>query len=93
LLRNRAVEVIDRTYLHGKAQVVLDLPPTEQGLVDEPFSPLHAAARGLGGLNAVCGAGKLVQLVPGRFDPDNPNACPSCVEALREEVNSLEQTL
>jgi rRNA maturation protein Nop10 len=39
---------------------------------------LHAAERRLQGLCAVCGAGKIIQLVPGRFDPDDQRACPVC---------------
>lgn len=55
----------------------------EQGRTSEPFSPVHAGVRGLGGLSAACGAGKLVQLVPGRFQSDAPDACPACTEAVR----------
>jgi hypothetical protein len=39
---------------------------------------LHAAERILDGLDAFCGAGKIIQLVPGRFDPKDRDACPSC---------------
>jgi hypothetical protein len=39
---------------------------------------LHAAERRLQGLCAVCGAGKIIRLVPGRFDPADDRACPVC---------------
>jgi rRNA maturation protein Nop10 len=39
---------------------------------------LHAAERTLEGLCAFCGAGKIVTLVPGRFNPDDRRACPIC---------------
>jgi hypothetical protein len=49
----------------------------EEGFVAEnPY--LHAARRNLDGLCAACGAGIIVQVVPGRFDPDDQRACPSC---------------
>jgi hypothetical protein len=39
---------------------------------------LHAAQRTLDGLCAVCGAGRILQLLPGRFDPEDRRACPEC---------------
>jgi hypothetical protein len=39
---------------------------------------VHAAERILDGLDAFCGAGNIVQLVPGRFDPKDRHACPRC---------------
>jgi len=55
----------------------------EQGRTDDAFSPVHVGVRALSGLKAACGAGRLVQLIPGRFDPDGPDTCPACGEALR----------
>jgi len=43
---------------------------------------LHAAKKRIDGTSALCGAGRIVQVVPGRFDSDDPNACPRCVEAV-----------
>jgi hypothetical protein len=57
----------------------------EQGRTDDPHSPVHAGVRGFGGLSAACGAGRLVQLVPGRFDTDGRDVCPDCADAVREE--------
>ena len=39
---------------------------------------VHAARRRLSGLCAVCGAGTIIRLIPGRFDPDDQRACPEC---------------
>jgi hypothetical protein len=39
---------------------------------------LHAAERALDGLCAFCGAGPIVQHVPGRFNPHDGRACPTC---------------
>jgi hypothetical protein len=39
---------------------------------------LHAAERKLQGLCAACGAGRIIALIPGRFDPDDQRACPTC---------------
>lgn len=39
---------------------------------------LHAAERKLHGLCAICGAGKIIQLIPGRFDPEDHRACRAC---------------
>jgi hypothetical protein len=39
---------------------------------------LHAAERTLDGLCAFCGAGRIVQQVPGRFNPHDGRACPTC---------------
>jgi hypothetical protein len=49
----------------------------EEGFVSSN-GVLHAAERRLQGLCAVCGAGKIIQLIPGRFDPDDQRACPVC---------------
>jgi hypothetical protein len=49
----------------------------EKGFVtSSPY--LHAAERTLDGLTAFCGFGKVVQLVPGKFDPEDRRACPAC---------------
>ena len=42
---------------------------------------LHAAKQHIDGTSALCGAGRIVQKVPGRFDSDDPQACPGCVAA------------
>jgi hypothetical protein len=42
----------------------------------------HAAKKRIDGTSALCGAGRIVQVVPGRFDSDDPNACPMCVAAV-----------
>ena len=41
----------------------------------------HAAKKRVDGAVALCGAGRIVQLVPGRFDSDDPAACEGCVSA------------
>jgi hypothetical protein len=49
----------------------------EEGFVLDNTS-LHAAERDLDGLRAMCGAGRIVQLIPGYFDPDDQRACLAC---------------
>lgn len=39
---------------------------------------LHAAKKRIDGVSALCGVGRIVQAVPGRFDSDDPRACPTC---------------
>jgi hypothetical protein len=39
---------------------------------------LHAAQRSLSGHCATCGAGKIINLTVGRFDPVHLGACPTC---------------
>jgi hypothetical protein len=41
-------------------------------------SSVHAAERDLEGLRAICGAGRIVQMIPGYFDPEDQRACPAC---------------
>jgi hypothetical protein len=43
---------------------------------------LHAVKKRIDGASALCGAGRVVQTVPGRFDSDDPRACPACVAAV-----------
>jgi hypothetical protein len=42
---------------------------------------LHAATKRIDSTSALCGAGKIVQIVPGRFDTDDPAACAGCAAA------------
>jgi hypothetical protein len=43
---------------------------------------LHVLQKRIDGATAVCGAGRIVQTVPGRFDSDDPKACPGCVRSI-----------
>jgi hypothetical protein len=43
---------------------------------------LHAVKKRIDGSSALCGAGRIVQTVPGRFDSDDPSGCPACVAAI-----------
>ena len=63
-----------------KARTVRPVPVTqfEIGLVSDD-DRLHAAKNGINGAVALCGAGRIVQSVPGRFDSDDVAACPGCV--------------
>lgn len=56
------------------------MPPTqhEAGLVADDQT-VHAARKGISGSVAVCGAGRITEIVPGRFNTDEPDACPNCV--------------
>ena len=52
----------------------------EVGLVPDD-DRLHAAKKRIDGAVALCGAGRIVQSVPGRFDSDADAACDGCVSA------------
>ena len=56
-----------------------DMPANrlEQGLVPGT-SALHAIRRTVRGLTAVCGAGAIVTVVAGRFNPGWRESCPDC---------------
>lgn len=41
---------------------------------------LHAVKKRIDGAIALCGAGRIVQLVPGRFDSDDPRTCSACAD-------------
>jgi len=45
---------------------------------------LHAVKKRIDGASALCGAGRIVQQVPGRFDVDDPTACGDCASAVVE---------
>jgi hypothetical protein len=53
----------------------------EAGLVPDD-DRVHAAHKRISGTAALCGAGRIAQVVPGRFDSDDPAACRGCVGAL-----------
>jgi hypothetical protein len=57
------------------------MAPTEQeaGLVTAD-GIIHAAVRNVSGHGAACGAGRIVRLVVGRFDPDAPASCRLCAQ-------------
>lgn len=59
----------------------MTLTRLETGLVDGD-QRTHVAIPKLNGPVAMCGAGKIVQRVPGFFDPADPKSCQGCVEAL-----------
>jgi hypothetical protein len=55
----------------------------ESGLVpDNPH--VHAAQRSIFGHRAVCGAGRIFQMLAGRFDLEDRLGCPACVEIVAE---------
>lgn len=43
---------------------------------------LHAVKKRIDGTSALCGAGRIVQTVPGRFDSADPNGCAACVTVI-----------
>jgi hypothetical protein len=45
---------------------------------------LHAVKKRIDGASALCGAGRIVQQVPGRFDAGDPAACADCATAVAE---------
>ena len=45
----------------------------------------HLVVPNLEGLAALCGAGEIVQNLPGFFDPDDYLACVACASALAGE--------
>ena len=47
----------------------------------ESSDDVHAVRRRLNGAIALCGAGAIVRIVAGRFDPEAPNACAACAAA------------
>ena len=51
----------------------------EHGTCGSP--EVHAARKTLQGMAAICGAGKIVILLGGRFDPAEEHACASCASA------------
>lgn len=65
-------------------QYLLPVPSTyEAGLVSAD-ERLHAVKKRIDGASALCGAGRIVQTVPGRFDSDDPRACGGCAAAAVE---------
>jgi hypothetical protein len=64
------------------SQYGLVVPSTqyEAGLVSAD-ERLHAVKKRIDGASALCGAGRIVQLVPGRFDADDPMVCADCAAA------------
>ena len=52
----------------------------EAGVVTTPGDiRIHAIRKSLAGRRAVCGAGNVLGLVPGRFDEVESGACPACL--------------
>ena len=49
---------------------------------------LHAVRRTAFGLMAQCGAGKIVIVVTGRFDPTQPKACEACIQATSGDTSA-----
>jgi hypothetical protein len=56
----------------------------EAGSIEPVDDLVHAVRRRLTGGTALCGAGLIVRPLPGRFDPDSPDACPACATAARD---------
>ncbi|MDQ1695967.1 MAG: hypothetical protein QOJ03_1320 [Frankiaceae bacterium] len=52
--------------------------PLEAGLVADD-GVVHVALRKVNGYVAGCGVGKIVQIIAGRFDPADQQACPQCL--------------
>lgn len=59
----------------------------ETGLAPGDDRVLHAAKPGLAGKTALCGAGQIIRVVPGRFDTDDPRSCRDCCRALDKPAN------
>jgi hypothetical protein len=55
----------------------------ETGCVGSDDRLVHAVRRRLSGAAALCGAGAIEKMLPGRFDPESPDSCPACAEASR----------
>jgi hypothetical protein len=56
------------------------LAALEAGVVTTPGDVrIHAIRKTLHGRRAVCGAGPILGLVPGKFDEVDEHACPSCL--------------
>ena len=55
----------------------------ESGYVGSDDEVVHAVRRRLSGATALCGAGAVAKMLPGRFDPDAADACAACAEASR----------
>jgi hypothetical protein len=51
------------------------------GLVDGDQRS-HVSVPKLNGAVAKCGAGRIVQKVPGFYDPTDPSACPACAQSI-----------
>jgi hypothetical protein len=65
---------------HGVAETVL-----ESGSIEPIDDLVHAVRRRLTGGTALCGAGLIMRIVAGRFDPESQEACPACAAAARDE--------
>lgn len=46
---------------------------------------LHAVQKRIGGYVALCGAGPVSSMVPGRFSDDDEQACSACAAMVRSE--------
>lgn len=60
------------------------VPPTSRQagrVVSE--SSVHIIRKTVRGAVAICGAGIVVQTLPGRFDPTEPGACQACALTLK----------
>jgi hypothetical protein len=61
------------------------MPSTQrQGFVGNGEQSLHAARPALLRLVALCGMGRIVQEVPGLFDPTDRLACPKCASMVEQ---------
>jgi hypothetical protein len=50
----------------------------ESGLVAGEDGYVHAVQKKISGDAALCGAGRITQMIPGRFERDDERACPQC---------------
>ena len=75
---------MSRTFV-SLPSTVLYVPGTqhEAGYVSAD-QRLHVVKKRIDGAGALCGAGRIVQHVPGRFDAADPAACADCVTAVTD---------
>jgi hypothetical protein len=85
IVSGNAPQSPDRSHPVSLPSSVLRVPSTqhEAGFVSAD-QRLHAVKKRIDGSSALCGAGRIVQQVPGRFDAADPTACADCVTAVDE---------
>lgn len=75
---------MSRTLLSLPSTVLLVLGTQHEAGYVVADQRLHAVKKRIDGASALCGAGRIVQEVPGRFDAADPAACADCVIAVAE---------
>lgn len=60
--------------------------PHEAGFVRPLDGMVHVVKKRVGGNIALCGAGPITTQLVGRFDPESPDACPSCITLIPGQI-------